>query len=279
MNAEKLKWLNTHVALMLSDRERLLQGNNGNFADQDVLVNVKGTLHTLFNRVAGTQGPKSTVFGLTEPSKGGIYTLIFVTNLRLDLASHTIVADAYVLPLTESLIPTLFRSLDKLERNGLVQIITAGEEMLAWKRLLPAFTERCREWNHKMSCEYLQKGVVPLSLEIGASPICGCGKGQNVNAFRKVKAWKDLTQYVTRAAFGPLFAVSYLENVATLPEGIGKDDPAEMSQLPDKCAECGGPGKPKLLLCSKCKAAKYCSSTCQKKGWKSHKIQCKGSSR
>uniref|UniRef100_A0A8B7TJB4 [histone H3]-lysine(4) N-trimethyltransferase n=1 Tax=Castor canadensis TaxID=51338 RepID=A0A8B7TJB4_CASCN len=34
-------------------------------------------------------------------------------------------------------------------------------------------------------------------------------------------------------------------------------------------------GKEKLMRCSQCRVAKYCSAKCQKKGWQDHKRECK----
>lgn len=40
------------------------------------------------------------------------------------------------------------------------------------------------------------------------------------------------------------------------------------------CRGCGATNRP-LLVCSKCKRAKYCSQECQKTAWKTHKKNCK----
>lgn len=271
-DTHKLDWVTTHVSLMLSDRQRAIRDRQTEYTStRDVLVDVKDTLHTLLIRISGVQGGKSRAFGLAEPSMGGIYTLIFVTDLRLDLASHTVVADACVLPLTNKIVEEISSTLAGLQNRGLVQVNTIAKEVEAWKRLLPAFVERCREWKHKDSCEYIVKGVVPLSLELAESPICSCGQGMGVDAFRNVKEWKHLAQYVTRAAISPLFAVSYLDSVATLPE----ENVSEFrTEVPGRCTGCSGPGKPKLLTCSICRAP-YCSSVCQRDDWKRHKHGCK----
>lgn len=271
--AQKLDWINPHVSLMFSDRERAIKERqiNGTSGVQDIMINVKDTLHVLITSVAGIHRPKSRVFGLTEPSRGGVYTLIFVTDLRLDLASHTIVADACILPLTHTIIEEISSTLTKLLNDRFVSIQTLGEEVTAWKKLLPALTERCREWKHKASCEYIVQGVVPLSLEMEETPICSCGKGVGIDAFRKVKEWKAIAKYVTRAAIGPLFAVSYLESVASFIE----EKLSNIQEPPGRCANCAGSGKPKLLICSKCKKTRYCTPACQKEDWKRHKRECK----
>lgn len=173
-------------------------------------------------------------------------------------------ADACVLP--------MIVDASSFGRLQLMQVNTIGEEVKAWKRLIPAFTERCRGWKHKKSCEYNVKGIVPLSLEIAESPICTCGRGIGIKAFRKVKEWAHLAQYVTRVAISPLFAVSYLDKVATSIPKL-KTTPT-LTVVPKQCAGCGGQGKPKLLNCSKCKTP-YCSLACQNADWKKHKHQCK----
>ncbi|CAE8598489.1 unnamed protein product [Polarella glacialis] len=42
-----------------------------------------------------------------------------------------------------------------------------------------------------------------------------------------------------------------------------------------QCQKAGEPGVTKLYVCQSCKVALYCSSTCQKEGWKKHKDTCK----
>ena len=147
-DGHKLEWITTHVLSMFSDRERTIRRSRTP-GSKDVLVGVKDTLCKLFISAVGIQGPRCRVFGLTEPSLGGIYTFIFVTDIRLDLASDTVVADACVLPLTSNIIEVISSTLAELKEGILVEIKTVGEEMRAWKRLLPALTERCREWKHK----------------------------------------------------------------------------------------------------------------------------------
>lgn len=41
------------------------------------------------------------------------------------------------------------------------------------------------------------------------------------------------------------------------------------------CNHCGSVPDGKLLACGGCGLAKYCNSSCQKKGWKTHKLVCK----
>ena len=80
----------------MTDRERTLRERD---IRTDTLMNVKDTIHTILTGVAGVDRLRSRVFGLHV--KGNIDTVIFIPTLRLDLASHTLVADAYVLPLNQ----------------------------------------------------------------------------------------------------------------------------------------------------------------------------------
>ena len=138
-----------------------------------------------------------------------------------------------------------------------------GDEVATWKRLLPALAERCRTWKHGRNCEFLAKKTIPLSLEFENDPFCSCGKGKDISeAFRKEKKWESAIPFVVRIAISPIFGVPYVESVG---EELGCE----------KCARCGGPGKPKLLVCGACKNTSYCSAGCQKEDWKKHKLACK----
>ena len=183
-NLDELEWVNGNVSLSLSDRERAIHEKNIDTEHDDVMVNIKAGLCAIL--VGHTRvGKKVRVFGLSR-DMGGIDTLIFVTDLRLDLASHTIVADACILPMTRDIVEIIGATLYRLELSGIGVISVAGEHMKAWKRLLPVFTERCRKWEHKSSCEYIKKGFVPISVEHSEIPLCGCGKGVETTAFSKV---------------------------------------------------------------------------------------------
>jgi hypothetical protein len=42
------------------------------------------------------------------------------------------------------------------------------------------------------------------------------------------------------------------------------------------CSWCGRSGDDGLALCSQCRSAKYCGSSCQLLHWDRHKLECKG---
>jgi hypothetical protein len=249
-----------HLGSILSAREHALRKAH----EDDALMRVKDTLNTIFVQSTGSQGGDiHKVFTLVEKDSNNCDTVIFISNLRFDLALHTLVCDGYVLPLTKKLLSTIEAPFLKLVNARVMWNIGVSKvEITAWKRLLPALVERCRSWKHTETCEYIVQGKVPLSDEMERDPLCGCGKGKDVEGMTKVAQWAPLAPFVVRVAFSPLFAVSYLEMV-------GKDPAA------GKCFVCRGKGKPKMMKCTACGKVRYCSKECQRKDWKAHKPRCK----
>ncbi|KAI0067004.1 hypothetical protein BV25DRAFT_1878026 [Artomyces pyxidatus] len=279
--------LKPHLALMLSDRERAIvdDQNKVNPNGLPALLELRRSLQVMFAESTGvTRGRRRNVFGLDEPTQGGGYTLIFVTDVRMDLAAHTFVLDAYILPLTEARMPSVGQLMPQLIKDGISQITTKEHEMHAWKRLLPACVERCRRtWVHKPDCAYLVTGKVPLSLKHGENPLCECGEGEDTASFRSVRTWAPLAPLVTRVALSPLFSASYLEPVAAELKNLAEEAHALAERSGGVavplaegrgCALCGGGGDPRLLSCSRCKKVKYCSGACQRADWKRHKSSC-----
>ncbi|KAI0816053.1 hypothetical protein BC628DRAFT_1334426 [Trametes gibbosa] len=254
------EWFDPHVSSMLSTRERQIRKKHR----QDALMFVKDTIHSIFVRSMGTQGGRAQrVFALRDEETNNCDTIFFISDLRYDLHSHTVVCDGYVLPLTHDIMPCIERFFGKLVLGGDIANVTVfAGEMQAWKQLIPAFVERCRTWEHNEDCEYLRQQQAPLTLDMEVDPLCGCGRGQDVDGLRKVEQWRKYAPYVTRIALSPLFAVSYLETVG--------GDPAA-----HKCSVCRGRGTPKLKACTGCLKIRYCSQRCQKKDWPRHKAQCK----
>ncbi|KAJ7481765.1 hypothetical protein FB451DRAFT_1237083 [Mycena latifolia] len=255
------RWLKPHLAWMLSARERKLTKTHEN----DVLALVKDTIHTIFYYASGISGgPLRRVFALRDKPSTECDTIIFISDVKFDLASHTLICDAYVLPLTPARMFTIGPAFEKLVQEGnIFNVGVYGDEMRAWKQLLPALAERCRSWKHTSNCEYAAHGKVPLSCEMHDDPLCSCGHGKDVEGMEKVKLWSKFASLVTRIAMSPLFAVSYLESV-----------PKDLEA--GRCSVCRGKGKPKMKKCSRCQKTRYCSPACQKKDWDGgHKLKCK----
>ncbi|KAF7340259.1 hypothetical protein MVEN_01944800 [Mycena venus] len=243
---------------MMSAREHALRKAH----EDDALMRVKDTLNTIFVQSTGAQGGDvHRVFNLVEKDSNNCDTVIFISNLRYDLPSHTVICDGYVLPLTKKLLDNIQNPFGKLVQTNTMRSIPASKvEIEAWKRLLPALVERCRSWTHTEKCEYALQGRVPLSVEMERDPLCSCGKGEDVDGMHRVAEWTKLAPFAVRVAFSPLFAVSYLEKV-------GRDPAA------GRCFVCRGKGKPKMMKCA-CGKVRYCSKDCQRKDWKAHKPKC-----
>ncbi|KAJ7237440.1 hypothetical protein B0H12DRAFT_1138805 [Mycena haematopus] len=252
------KWLNPHLASMLSAREHALRKAH----EDDALMRVKDTLNTIFVESSGAQGGDvRRVFNLVEKDSNNCDTVIFISNHKFDHSSHTVVCDGYVLPLTKRLLANIQSPFNRLVQTNTMRSIGASKvEIEAWKGLLPALVERCRSWTHSDKCEYISQGRVPLSVEMEHDPLCSCGKGKDVDGMREKAEWAKLAPYAVRVAFSPLFAVSYLEKV-------GRDPAA------GRCFVCRGRGKPKMKKCA-CGKVRYCSEDCQRKDWKAHKPKC-----
>lgn len=276
-------WLGPHLGCQMSDRQRTVREAaicTYTVSEED-LVNVKDTIHALFVLYSGMQGHRSSVFGLCDPDDGGVYILLFIDKLRMDDAAFTVVLDVAVLPLSNELMPRIHPGLCALSAidKGLIRVVARGSEIAAWKRLLPAFVERCRTWSHRSSCEYVAHGKVPLSVVMDEMPICSCGRGVNLPpSLKDIPGCKLFLPFATRAAISPLFAVSYVERVAGAAKDIMRPFQDLANEQPSSgkpgCFACQGSGNPKLLVCSKCKFGKYCSAACQREDWKKHKAVC-----
>ena len=267
--SNRLSFLQAHINTSYCDRERRLciaeSAGRVKAFDLDVITRMKQTIQYLFSHGSSLG---NAIASLSDPEHGGIDTLIFINGVCLDLASHTVVLDACVLPLS--------KELSFLSLTGYVgEVKMTSDEVKAWKHLLPAFTERCRKWTHTADCEYLSKGI-PVSEEFRQSPLCACGRGKNIGPFfAQNENWRHFAPYVTRAAISPLFASLFVDTFGGDLASNVSYGPGHDVQKDKICANCRGPGKPKLLLCAACKNIRYCSPSCQQADWKNHKKSCK----
>nr|XP_018905173.1 PREDICTED: uncharacterized protein LOC109035832 isoform X2 [Bemisia tabaci] len=293
-NKESISWMIYFFSGMLPHPKKQLRESDATY---DVRSRLKKLLLGLFVHFVGLDDVEvQTIFGLSTQNLG-IQTLIFASNLRLDLANLSVVLDAAVIPLSHEMLGTeeMTKFLSQLSSSGLLRILSISDEQnVSWKVLLPAMVERCRAsntWKHTPRCEYLKVGEIPLPVgldEVGKSSICSCGIGkcfpanylkESKNKFSELDTILNL--HATRAAIGPIFAVPYVE------ETFGFFGNSEFNQpvVKEKCENCGksekeispgGPTEETLKKCSKCRAVKYCSRECQKTDWSKHKPVCKG---
>ncbi|KAH8803350.1 hypothetical protein F5884DRAFT_756633 [Xylogone sp. PMI_703] len=266
---KELKWLNTHLSAMWSLRERR-QREAGNESG-DIRVNFKDSLFSIFMHFTALQGQKAHIFGINHSKRGGIHILIFVNCLRLDMGNQTVVLDAAVIPLTDRIVTQNSRFFSILPKRGVCSIMVDDAELVLWRRVIPAWVERCREWDHKPSCEYKSRTQIPLAAKDGENPLCCCGTGLLTSQYMPdFPEWKDVSKHALRAAISPCFPVPYIEEVFSV------DDLREFKEKADKCNTCGkqSANGTQLKNCGKCHQAKYCSVECQRRDWKAHKKVC-----
>ncbi|KAM6496296.1 hypothetical protein JOM56_009002 [Amanita muscaria] len=264
-------FLPVHIRIVNSDNEIRLRTTGPLLQRKyDVIGRMKPHISDLFIRSCKAPDRRSRVFvlaGLID----GIHALIFINDVRLDLASHTVVADAMALHLTPSIVRTLARPLKQLRKNKQTMVIVQWDD---WRHILPAFAERCRKWNHTAHCEYLTMGV-PGSQELTETLLCGCGKGKDLGQFEQEQHWKPFVPHSTRVAISQLFGVSFSSSVG----GDCLESLTKMHFPSNICCNCGSSGfvtgKDKLYLCGACNIAAYCSRECQKAHWERHKKKCK----
>ncbi|KAI0642476.1 hypothetical protein C8Q79DRAFT_1002903 [Trametes meyenii] len=228
------QWLNPHIGSSLSTRERTMRKKHR----PDALMFVKDTIHSIFVRSTGIQGNRLfRVISLQDERTKNCDTVFFISDVRYDLCSHTMVCDGYVLPLSRSVMSEIKDHFGQLVHGGdMIDINIFEGEMQAWKQLIPAFVEHCRTWTHQEGCEYLKAQQVPLTTDMEVDPLCSCGRGKDVDARLRT---------------------------------VGRNPAMH------KCSVCRGPGQPKLKACTGCMKVRYCSQACQKKDWPRHKGQCK----
>lgn len=269
-----LQWLNMHTSLQFSVREReLREAPVSSVKNKDVRVNFKDGLFSIFMHFSGLQGGKAHIFGINNPTGGGVHILIFVSCLRLDIVNHTVVLDSAVLPLTDRLVPRIQRFLEPLSGLGLCNIKVDDDELRLWKEVLPCYVERCRKWAHRPSCEYVAKAQIPLSVENGESLLCSCGNGVLPPGFIPgIPEWDIASKYAVRAAISPSFSVPFVEPTFDFAK-IKRDVESDLNRC-QNCQKSHLDVKTMLLTCSRCRVAKYCSVECQRANWKVHKKVC-----
>lgn len=289
---DRMGFLTTLASSTFSVRERQLReaflGSNASSLALSARINFKESLFTMFMLASGLQGGQTGLFAIDHPGRGGIHMLLFVSALRLDLANASVVLDAAVIPFTRAILESghLDSFLLILRTLECCTITVDDEELILWKKVLPALVERCRTWSHAPppQCEYAHPGAtVPLSAEPGKRVICNCGEGQLPKDFISLPEWDAAARVATRVAISPVFAVPLVEKVVD-PDML-REAVAEIESRVDalgggetsRCRSCGAAeakGGGALKKCMRCLRVRYCSADCQRKDWKKHRMEC-----
>lgn len=279
----RVGFLTTLTSFTFSARERKLREE----ADSTGLatsarMNFKESIFTMFMLASGLQGGQTGLFAIHHPEKGGVHMLLFVSAFRMDGANASVVLDAAVIPFTVDLIKSgkLESFLLILRELDACTITVNDEELVLWKKVLPALAERCRNWTHAPECEYARPGAtVPLGTEMGEQVLCSCGEGKLPENFLSLPEWDVASQFATRIAISPTYAVPFVEDIID-DSMVGASSGSGMSVQGDetlRCRNCGTveakDGGP-LKKCMRCLKVRYCSAECQKKDWKKHRMEC-----
>ncbi|KAI1821154.1 hypothetical protein F4861DRAFT_482569 [Xylaria intraflava] len=284
------QWMTTLTSNQFSLREREIRNRNEELdqsedrwlqrIDKSLRVNLKDSIFTMFMLSAGLQGGQTGLFSLSHPTEGNC-VLIFVRTIRLHAAAASIVADAACLPLTRELLQSnvLDTFLLVLRELQICSITVDDEELALWKMVLPFMVERCRTWVHKPSCEYKQPGAtIPLSMRKGDAFMCSCGNGVLPENYMSLPEWDEASKHMVRLAISPIFVPPILESTIDPAMSFPSVEDLGMGGLQlEKCWVCNATeassGK-KLLKCSRCREALYCSAECQKRDWRTHRMEC-----
>ena len=280
------RWLQAHVGEMLGNPcDKPLSS----VQDETLLA---PALFSIISRCVGIRESNSAhlptkVIFLHESTDRQHGLLILVNDVKLDPHSHSIVLDACVIT-NEAAFELAFDGLTNPQAYYVLDCPTPL--MQAWKKLLPAVTERCRTWKHMDStCEYINGGHIPLSVEAGKNPLCTCAVGTVSSEGLRLLEWgmtkpgtsDKIARHGTRAAISPLFPGLFsLENSnherRQREAEIERSTVSQTDQDRIGCYVCKGFAEGReILFCSRCRWMKYCSKECQKQNWPEHKSLCK----
>ena len=287
--AGNFNWLQAHLGLTLSAKERVLNTMCPPERPPAALLDLKESMNILFQSFVG-RNPEAKLKPINSFNlvlNANIDTLIFSNAICHDRNTSSILMDAYVVPISPPRLLLMKSALRALRPLELLSIKISEGESALWKQLMPCLVERCRvDWTHQPDCQYKIKNQIPLSTAHGESPICSCGEGKSLDGYPKYAGYEAFKEFATRIAIAPIFAVPYVEPLiseastnaaqarASATQGPTAQRPTETTATAiTKCDHCGAK-KVNLKACTRCGKVQYCNHDCQKAAWKEHKKVC-----
>ncbi|EON97315.1 putative mynd finger family protein [Phaeoacremonium minimum UCRPA7] len=282
---ERIGFLTTLASMQFSAKERVLREEAHASTDTGIMpsarANFKETVMTMFMLASGVQGGQSGLMALNVEGGQGIHMLFFVSAVRLDGPTSSVILDAAVIPVTSAMLldSTFGEFLMVLRHFEIATLIVNEDELRLWKQVLPAMVERCRAWPHSNDCVYRKVHQAPVSTDHGQLVLCDCGKGKLPPGFvtAGLPGWDEVgVHHATRVAISPTFAVPLTEDLVST-ENLIKMQASRLSTTQDHCVNCGATesiGGGRLKKCTRCHRVQYCSTVCQKKDWSKHRPEC-----
>lgn len=275
-----LSWIQPNISGSFSAQERALREKHlRDITTGDILTDLKEDILSLFLNGTGIAsigtsvnktGPKTFFL---EMEGVGVMTIIFLIGIRLDINDATVVADSYVLPLVPELVATFGNELYQLFSKGGFSLENTEAAYELWTLFIKASVERSRNWSHKPNCPGKLRDQTVDQLQ---QFLCRCGAGKTTEEFVEVREWQTFKPFVTRCLFTPLFSVPSMELIFDSSNLKTTSKPETHTTEERMCLTCKATeGTEKLLICTGCGKATYCSKQCQKKDWKQHKVICR----
>jgi hypothetical protein len=257
-NPKNIQWLDAHLIHIISDQD------GEKLDDPPLHLETKIMFSAFIRSFVGLAGPKERIIGISHD--GELEVVFFIMGLYMDSASHTVVVDAYCLgdaPENIARFSNQRLNIKDLEAHpGLIKV---------WKSALPAMIERCRDWEHKETCEF-KNDIHGAEMRW----MCSCGMGKVQPDFLKVKGWAEFAPKVVRCALSPLLPEPFIEQ--TRHQLLNRYNEIVKNVWQDvednkACSACGLTGK--MKKCGKCGKVYYCGRECQRSHWKWHKPECR----
>ncbi len=246
----------------------------------------------LFKSFCGIGRGRHRIFAIHELPDDGrccVSSVLFLSALKLDLANHTVILDAAVIPLSDD-------SFNDDQVREFVNAMPSSDygimfgmwprEVDVWEKAFPAWAERCRIWEHSVAtCDKMASDRT-----YHTDLLCSCGIGKVPRGFIGDELELPhldyvLENYVTRIAVSPCFAVPYLECISerdppvpksrkeksTTPRGKGKQPKRPMEDPCEDISKQRKPESPPDAGPSNGKGKKAVVSRCNYCGWDHNK--------